>query len=68
MVAKMKTADHCRRRAANALENKDACLNATVGEQWLMIAQEWTSFAVVMERREASARFQTSPLPGTGGS
>jgi hypothetical protein len=56
MIAKIKTADHCRRRAADALENEAACPSATLREQWVMIAQEWTSFAVMMERREASVR------------
>jgi hypothetical protein len=55
MVAMMKTADDCRKLAANALlENEDACLNATLREEWLAIAQEWTSFAIILERREAS--------------
>jgi hypothetical protein len=56
MAASMKTADHCRKRAANALENEDACLNATLREEWLAIAQEWTSFATMLEREEATVR------------
>jgi hypothetical protein len=58
MIAKIKTADHCRRRAASAVENEAACLNATLREEWSMIAQEWTSFAIMMERREARMRAQ----------
>ncbi len=57
MVAKMKTADHCRRRAASALQNEAACQNAAMRVEWSMIAQEWTSFAVMLELRE------TSPSP-----
>jgi hypothetical protein len=53
MVAKMDTADHCRKRATNALESEAACLNATLRGEWSMIAQEWTSFAIMMELREA---------------
>jgi hypothetical protein len=56
MIAIIKTADYCRKRAANALGNEDACLNATLRAEWLAIAQEWTSFAIMLERREASAR------------
>jgi hypothetical protein len=62
MVAMMETADHCRKRAANALENEDACLNATLRGEWLAIAQEWTSFAIMLERREASVRAEPEQI------
>jgi negative regulator of sigma E activity len=64
MVARMKTADHCRKRAADALENEDARLSASLREEWLAIAQEWTSFAIMLERREARVRAKPGRISG----
>ena len=56
MVATMNTADHCRKRAAIASANAVACLNATLRSEWLVIAQEWTSFAILLDRGEGGER------------